>query len=351
MKSIFDFPSTNLSNQQNQNEAFVASEILLSQKQSKKSEDESQTDCIVNPSSTKNYQDLISYYQKATEDYKFWSKNYHMHFGFYRQGINPFDLEGMLLQMTKEVFKRLEIVKIKEANQEIKAIDLGCGVGTSANYFAQVYPFAKITAITLVEEQIKMGRYLFKQKLKNEEIKNQNIEGSIEFVCTDYTNTPFSKNSFAAAYAIESSCYANGKDKVELLKEASRLLKSGGRLVVADGFLKHGNKLPYWIEKAYKRTCECWALPEMGQINPFVETLKKVDFENIEVEDISWRVAPSVAHVPFITLKFLIKQIKLKSINNLNQERKNNVFAPLMTILLGLARNHFSYYIISATKK
>lgn len=298
------------------------------------------------------YQQLISYYQEATEDYRFWSENYHMHFGFYKKGMNPFDLEKMLLQMTKEVFERLEIDKKRIAsNEEINAIDLGCGVGSSARYFAQIYPFAKVTAVTLLEEQIELGKYLIQKEIKEGTIKNSAIQQNINFVRTDYTNTPFLDKSFDAAYAIESSCHAKGKDKFELLKETSRLLKSGGRIVIADGFLKHGNKLPFLVEKAYQKTCECWAVPEMAQLNPFIETLKKQGFENIKAEDISWRVAPSVAHVPRITLKFFLKQIKLKSIQNLHQERKNNVFAPLMTMFLGLARTHFSYYIISATKK
>lgn len=287
-----------------------------------------------------NYQSLLNYYQKATEDYKFWSENYHMHFGFYKKGMNPFDLEKMLLQMTKEVFARLEISKNSE---DVKAIDLGCGVGTSARYFSQTYPLAKVTAVTLVQEQIELGKFLLEKESKNKE--------NIQFVCTNYENTLFQKNSFDAAYAIESSCYGNGKDKFEFLKESSRLLKSGGRLVVADGFLKHGEKLPFLINQAYKKNCECWALTEMGQIKPFLEAMEKVGFKDIKVEDISWRVAPSVAHVPYITLKFLLKQIQSKSIFSLHQERKNNVFAPLMTMLLGLARNHFSYYIVSATKK
>ncbi|WP_375559439.1 methyltransferase domain-containing protein [Bernardetia sp. OM2101] len=340
MKNTLISPFESLSFQQNQTENSFSS----IRKKSKK--------LIAENSFTKNYQDLILYYQKATEDYKFWSQNYHMHFGFYKKGMNPLDLEKMLLQMTKEVFGRLEIYEhIKKSNQEIKAIDLGCGVGTSARYFAQMYPFAKITAITLVKEQIELGKFLLKQQLENGEIRNQNIEGNIKFICTNYENTPFLDGSFTSAYAIESSCYGNGKDKFAFLEEASRLLKSGGRLVIADGFLKHGNQLPFLVEKAYQKTCQCWALPEMGQINPFVEAMKKVGFIDIKIEDISWKVAPSVAHVPYITLKFLLKQIKLKSLKNLNQERKNNIFAPLMTMFLGLARNHFSYYIISATKK
>lgn len=347
MKTTLISSIESLSFEQNQTETSFSSENSLPKKINKKVTVNKKTS-----ESAQKYKDLISYYQKATEDYKFWSENYHMHFGFYKKGMNPFDLEKMLLQMTKEVFGRLEIYEhIKKSNQDINAIDLGCGVGTSARYFAQMYPFAKITAITLVKEQIELGKFLVKQQLENGEIRNQNIEENIKFICTNYENTSFLENSFTSAYAIESSCYGNGKDKFAFLEEASRLLQRGGRLVVADGFLKHGNKLPFLVEKAYQKTCECWALPEMGQINPFVEAMEKVGFTDIKVEDISWKVAPSVAYVPFITLKFFLKQIKLKSLKNLNQERKNNVFAPLMTMFLGLARNHFSYYIISATKK
>ncbi len=44
------------------------------------------------------------------------------------------------------------------------------------------------------------------------------------------------------AYAIESSCHAPGADKDAFIREASRLLGPGARLVVADGFLKNAQR-------------------------------------------------------------------------------------------------------------
>ena len=46
--------------------------------------------------------------------------------------------------------------------------------------------------------------------------------------------------SYDGVYALESSCHAHGADKGALLAEAYRLLRPGGRLVVADGFLSTG---------------------------------------------------------------------------------------------------------------
>ncbi len=53
----------------------------------------------------------------------------------------------------------------------------------------------------------------------------------------DYEDTILPRNSYDGVYALESSCHARGADKGALLAEAHRLLRSGGRLVVADGFL------------------------------------------------------------------------------------------------------------------
>ena len=36
--------------------------------------------------------DLVTYYTEAGMDYRAWSRNFNMHFGFYRWGMNPLAL-------------------------------------------------------------------------------------------------------------------------------------------------------------------------------------------------------------------------------------------------------------------
>ena len=41
---------------------------------------------------------VIEFYEEASLDYGHWSRDFNMHLGFYRRGLNPFDREQMLEQ-------------------------------------------------------------------------------------------------------------------------------------------------------------------------------------------------------------------------------------------------------------
>jgi hypothetical protein len=87
----------------------------------------------------------------------------------------------------------------------------------------------------------------------------------------------------------------------------------------------------------------------MPVLPEFLNCLRRTGFRVIEADDISWRVALSVAQVPWVTLCFLISEFAAKR-RQLSPERWNNLLAPLLTSVVGLARAHFGYYIIRAAK-
>lgn len=280
---------------------------------------------------------VIDYYEKAGLDYEVWSPNFNMHFGYYKWGMNPFNLEKMLNQMNEEVMKRL----ILEEHIEPLVVDLGCGVGATARYIAKKNWEATVYGVTITPWQVVFGNRL------NHEA---NLANQIDIALGDFNNLSMPSNYADGAYAVESACYGNGADKKEFISEMYRVLKPGARFVITDGFRKHSNRLPNWLNFVYQRNMKYWALKELADLHLFAEELKKVGFKNILIEDVSWKVAPSFAHIPKTVAKFLWKRWMEKDDKKLVEERKNNALAPIYGMLMGLARKHFGYYIVSGEK-
>src|SRR6187549_3010152 len=96
---------------------------------------------------------LETYYTEAGMDYRAWSRAFNMHFGYWRWPRNPFALEAMLEEMSRQVFRRLA-----PADGD-RLLDLGCGVGAPARALIARHSVA-VTAVTRVPWQIAMAHNL-----------------------------------------------------------------------------------------------------------------------------------------------------------------------------------------------
>ncbi|MGH1486881.1 MAG: SAM-dependent methyltransferase [Cellvibrionaceae bacterium] len=277
---------------------------------------------------------IIDYYSQAGMDYQPWSRNLNMHFGYFKLGVNPCDREALLNEMNAQVCQRLDL----ESIQKNTVIDLGCGVGATARYFAKQYSLSSVYGITIVPWQIEQAESMTQMA---------DLSSRIHYQLEDYTQTTYADNTFSGAYAIESSCYDNGLNKARFLKETYRLLKPGAKLVVADGFRK-SNKGNMIFEFAYKHVCKGWSLETFGHIDAFVQEMEKIGFKEVKVEDVSWRIAPSVLHVPWISIKYLFTHLLSKKGNKTFQWL--HFVAPMMGLIVGLHRPHYGYYLVTARK-
>jgi MPBQ/MSBQ methyltransferase len=274
------------------------------------------------------------YYEEAGPDYAAWSPHFNMHFGFFRLGMNPFNREAMLEQMNSEVLDRLRL-----SGDHPRVLDMGCGLGATLRSIARRIPFAHLHGITLVPWQLEQGCHLNQSNPQ---------AATITLSLGNYEYTAFASESFDAICAVESSCYGAGANKSRLIREAHRLLRPKGRFVVADGFIGPGNfRGPQ--SSIYRKLCDCWAIDDLGEIRAFTRELHDAGFTEIAIEQVQFRVTPSVLHVPWVTLKFLLTSV-LFGPRKMTRARWNNILAPILLPFVGYPIGPLAYYIVSATR-
>jgi MPBQ/MSBQ methyltransferase len=281
---------------------------------------------------------LEQYYSEAGPDYAAWSREFNMHFGYYRAGANPLDREAMLEQMNAEVLARLNVESIPNP----QLLDLGCGLGATLRSFARRLPNATLSGVTPVPWQVEHARGL------NE------AAGCGERVCViegDYQDTRLLQHAeFDGVYALESSCHAHGADKGVFLQQAHRLLRPGGRLVVTDGFLTSRRFVSALQHRIYRKLCECWVVKEFARLDLFISHLERLGFGEITAEHLPMRVAPSVAHIPWVTLKFLLTDVVFGA-RAMTRARWNNILAPMLLPLVTVPLGPVTYCMITATRR
>jgi MPBQ/MSBQ methyltransferase len=93
----------------------------------------------------------------------------------------------------------------------------------------------------------------------------------------------------------------------------------------------------------------CWVIDDLGEVDLVRRKFARIDFRDIAIERIQARVTPSVLHVPWVTLKFLLATL-LFGRRKMTEARWNNVLAPILLPFVSLPVGPMAYYIVSGTR-
>ncbi len=159
---------------------------------------------------------------------------------------------------------------IKESE---RVIDAGCGLGHSSLWLAK-HRNARVTGLTLVQKQVDtLQKYISLNNIEN-----------VNFEVADYHHMPFENNSVDVVWAIESVCHS--ADKSLFYKEAYRVLKPGGRLIIGEN-LRTERPLDEVREALLKEIFHAWAIPDLDTYEEHRSHALNSGFVSFESKDVT----------------------------------------------------------------
>jgi tocopherol O-methyltransferase len=219
---------------------------------------------------------IIGYYDETWLDYRvLWLNpdNLAVHFGYTDSTTRSHN--DALKNMNRVLADRVQIQPGE------RVLDAGCGVGGSSLWLAKERG-VDVVGITLAPGQVrKARRHALRRRLANR----------VHFEVADFTATFFPDASFDVVWAVESLCHA--PHKAAFYQEAARLLRPGGRVVVAD-FLRASRPLDPTGERLLHEWLTGWAVPDIDTPGEHTEHLAAAGFVDTRLDDVTVHTRPSL---------------------------------------------------------
>jgi cyclopropane fatty-acyl-phospholipid synthase-like methyltransferase len=275
---------------------------------------------------------IEAYYDQTWKDYRFlWlnRKNLAFHFG-YHDGTTRGHADA-LLNTNRTLAARAGV------GPGQRVLDAGCGVGGSALWLARQCG-AEVVGVTLVRSQVAQARRL---------AAAHGVAARVLFAQADYTRTPFPGASFDVVWALESLCHAPGK--AAFYREAARLLRPSGRLVVAE-YMRAARPLPVAGEQMVREWVDGWVIPDLDTPAEHAAHATAAGLARVVVDDFTPRARPSLRRLYRIAFSTYPFALTARILRMRSATQHGNVIAALRQYQ-ALEKGYWMYGVLSATKE
>jgi tocopherol O-methyltransferase len=229
------------------------------------------------------YQQIQQFYDASSGLWEqVWGE--HMHHGYYGpNGDQIKDRRQAQIDLVEELLKESQV------EQAERILDVGCGIGGSSLYLAQKFN-ATVTGITLSPVQATRAT----ERAQTAGMAAKSMTPSAKFQVADALSMPFADQSFDLVWSLESGEHM--PDKAKFLQECYRVLKPGGRLIMATWCHRPTDSVEgplttteqTYLAKIYRVYC----LPYVISLPEYEVIARNLLFKNIRTTDWSKAVAP-----------------------------------------------------------
>jgi tocopherol O-methyltransferase len=283
------------------------------------------------PFDESRFSELIEYYERTRFDYNIaWTgrEDLAVHFGFYDQNA---DKHADALQNTNRVLAELAEVQPGE-----RVLDAGCGKGGSSLWLAR-HRQAEAVGISPVPSQIAEAR---------QHAQAAGLERQVSFLQADYCDTPFEDESFDVVWACESLCHAPEKDA--FYREAYRLLRPGGRLVIAE-YTRLRRPLPEKGETLLLSWLNRWAIPDISTAEEHHTQAEQAGFQAVQIRDYTPYAWVSLKNLHKISRRWLWANYLLYGLGIRSRAQHHNIIGSIRQFQ-ALRQGWWFYAVITARK-
>lgn len=243
---------------------------------------------------------VVDYYDGSWFDYRLiWlnGDNLGKHFGYWEPDTKS--QAESLINMNRQTALRVD------PKPGERVLDAGCGVGGSSMWLARNFGVDTVGISISAKELERARKYT----------ANRGLEAQCTYEQQDYINTNFPDNSFDIVWAQESSCHSPHKDL--FVKEAFRVLKPGGRLVIEDWF-RTGRPYHPADEKLIHHFLACWAIPDIPTRQEIESYCSDAGFTDFRFDDVTPYMLRSARHLYLVTASlypgaFLLRWLRLRT--------------------------------------
>lgn len=200
-------------------------------------------------------EEVGEFYDRFTELFtELWGGN--LHVGYWIDEHDDATFETAAEQLTDLLIRTLA----PRPGQRV--LDVGCGVGQPAVSLARVHD-VEVVGVSISRNQVAQA---------TRRAARARLGDRVRFDHADAAELPFDDASFDTAWAIESMLHMPDKRKV--LSEMKRVVRPGGRVVIADMFSQPESKLTYQ---------DLISTVEVDQYRDLVERSGLVDVEYTDI--------------------------------------------------------------------